>query len=155
MKEERKRKAGPPGRAGPSGKRKSGFHRKSGGNMKMNTALSGMLKKISGAVKEKLRTVNVRKVFTTNIPYVIVFYLVEKEAWLYRHCTGDSMVQKLMNVFLYFGLPFQKPFPSFHWWDLTVGLIGAAAFKAVVWYRRKNAKKYRQGEEYGSARWSA
>ena len=79
--------------------------------------------------------------------------MVEKEAWLYRHCTGDSMVKKLMNVFLYFGLPFKDPLPSFHWWDLMVGLIGAAAFKGVIWYRRKNAKKYRQGEEYGSARW--
>ena len=34
-----------------------------------------------------------------------------------------------------------------------IGVIGAAAFKGVIWYRRKNAKKYRQGEEYGSARW--
>ena len=104
-------------------------------------------------MKETLQTVNVRKILITNIPYVIVFYLVEKEAWLYRHCIGNSVVQKLMNVFLYFGLPFKDPVPSIHWWDLMVGLIGAAAFKAVIWYRRQNAKKYRQGEEYGSARW--
>ena len=63
------------------------------------------------------------------------------------------MVKKLMNVFLYFGLPFKDPLPSVHWWDLMVGVIGASAFKGVIWYRRKNAKKYRQGEEYGSARW--
>ena len=155
MKKELKRKARPPGRAsgraGPSGEKKSG--RKNGGRRKTDTALSGSLKKAGGAVKEKLQTVNVRKVLITNIPYFIVFYLVEKEAWLYRHCTGDSMVKKLMNVFLYFGLPFKDPLPSFHWWDLMVGVIGAAAFKGVIWYRRKNAKKYRQGEEYGSARW--
>ena len=138
---EKKRK-----RAGPSRKKASG--RKD----KKNTA-SGILNKMGGAVKEKLQTVNVRKVLIANIPYIIVFYLVEKEAWLYRHCTGGSMVKKLMNMFLYFGLAFKTLVPSFHWWDLMVGLIGAAAFKAVVWYRRKNAKKYRQGEEYGSARW--
>ncbi|HAE44510.1 MAG TPA: conjugal transfer protein TraG [Lachnospiraceae bacterium] len=153
MKKETKRKAGPPGRAGPSGKRNSGSIRKSVVSKKRNIDLSGRLKKLSGAVKEKLQTVNVRKVLVANIPYVIVFYLVEKEAWLYRHCIGNSVVQKLMNVFLYFGLPFQAPLPSIYWWDLMVGLIGAAAFKAVIWYRRQNAKKYRQGEEYGSARW--
>lgn len=155
MKKETKRKIRPPGRAagraGPSGKKRSGT--KSGGRRKTNNALSGSLKKAGTAVKERLQTVNVRKVLITNIPYFIVFYLVEKEAWLYRHCTGDSMVKKLMNVFLYFGLPFKDPLPSVHWWDLMVGVIGASAFKGVIWYRRKNAKKYRQGEEYGSARW--
>ena len=155
MKKELKRKARPPGRADPSGKRKTGGTRKSGEKGKRKNALSGSLTKISGSVKEKVQTVNVRKVLITNIPYFIVFYMVEKEAWLYRHCTGDSMVKKLMNVFLYFGIPFKDPLPSFHWWDLMAGFIGAAAFKGVIWYRRKNAKKYRQGEEYGSARWSA
>ena len=152
MKKELKRKARPPGRAKIQGKKalRSG---RSGSKRKQKNSLSGMLTKISGMVKEKLQTVNVRKVLITNIPYFIVFYLVEKEAWLYRHCTGDSMVKKLMNVFLYFGLPFKDPLPSFHWWDLMIGVIGAAAFKGVIWYRRKNAKKYRQGEEYGSARW--
>ena len=157
MKKELKRKARPPGRADPSGKKiqnkKALRTGRSGSKRKQKNSLSGMLTKISGMVKEKLQTVNVRKVLITNIPYFIVFYLVEKEAWLYRHCTGDSMVKKLMNVFLYFGLPFKDPLPSFHWWDLMIGVIGAAAFKGVIWYRRKNAKKYRQGEEYGSARW--
>ena len=137
MKKKVKRRVRPPGRADPYGKRTA----------------SNVLKHISSMAKEKLRAVNVRKILISNIPYFIVFYLVEKEAWLYRHCTGDSMVKKLMNMFLYFGLPFKDPLPSFHWWDLMAGLIGAAAFKGVIWYRRKNAKKYRQGEEYGSARW--
>ena len=157
MKKELKRKARPPGRADPFGKKIQGKKAlrsgRSGSKRKQKNSLSGMLTKISGMVKEKLQTVNVRKVLITNIPYFIVFYLVEKEAWLYRHCTGDSMVKKLMNVFLYFGLPFKDPLPSFHWWDLIIGVIGAAVFKGVIWYRRKNAKKYRQGEEYGSARW--
>ena len=159
MKKELKRKARPPGRADPFGKKtqskKALRTGRSGSKRKQKNPLSGMVAKISGPVKEKLQTVNVRKVLITNIPYFIVFYLVEKEAWLYRHCTGDSMVKKLMNVFLYFGLPFKEPLPSFHWWDLMVGVLGAAAFKGVIWYRRKNAKKYRQGEEYGSARWGA
>ena len=107
MKKELKRKARPPGRADPFGKKIQGKKAlrsgRSGSKRKQKNSLSGMLTKISGMVKEKLQTVNVRKVLITNIPYFIVFYLVEKEAWLYRHCTGDSMVKKLMNVFLYFG----------------------------------------------------
>ena len=150
MKKENKRKIRPPGkaagRAGPSRKGK-------GGGGKKKSTSSGSLAKMTGAVKDRMRTVRWGKVLAENIPYLIVFYLVEKEAWLYRHCTGESMVKKLTNVFLYFTLPFEKPLPSFYWWDMMVGVIGAAAFKAFIAYRRKNAKKYRQGEEYGSARW--
>ena len=136
MKKELNRKVRPPGRADPSRKQirktKSLRSGKSGGKGQQKNPLSDMLKKIRSTVKEKLQTVNVRKVLITNIPYFIVFYLVKKEAWLYRHCTGDSMVKKLMNVFLYFGLPFKDPLPSFHWWDLMIGVIGAAAFKGVI-----------------------
>ena len=88
-----------------------------------------------------------------SIPYIIIFYVIEKEAWLYRHCTGDTMIQKLMNLFLYLGVAFRSPVPSFFWLDMAVGITGAAAFWAFISYRRKNAKKYRQGVEYGSARW--
>ena len=63
------------------------------------------------------------------------------------------MIQKLMNLFLYFSLAFQNPLPSFYPWDIGVGIAGAAGFWIFVWYRKKNAKKFRQGEEYGSARW--
>ena len=50
-------------------------------------------------------------------------------------------------------LAFQNPFPSLHLQDITVGIIGASAFRLVVYFKGKNAKKFRQGEEYGSARW--
>ena len=52
-----------------------------------------------------------------------------------------------------FGLAYKSVLPSFHPFDLMVGLVGAAALKAVIYFKGKNAKKYRQGEEYGSARW--
>ena len=94
MKKELKRKARPPGRADPSGKRRTGGTRKSGEKGKRKNALSGTLTKISGTVKGKLQTVNVRKVLITNIPYFIVFYMVEKEAWLYRHCTWGSLARR-------------------------------------------------------------
>ena len=114
---------------------------------------SAWMKKISAAFREKVSSVNLKKVIMMNIPYITSFYVVEKEAWLYRHCVGDSVVKKLGVLFLNFNLAFQNPFPSFHLFDLAVGLAGAAALKLFVYYKGKNAKKYRQGVEYGSARW--
>lgn len=109
--------------------------------------------KLSAMLREKLQTVNLKKVIAMNIPYIIFFYVVEKEAWLYRYCVGDSVVKKLGILFLNFNLAFQNPLPSFHLFDLAVGIAGAAAFRLFVYYKGKNAKKYRQGVEYGSARW--
>ena len=114
---------------------------------------SAWRQKLSAMLREKLQTVNLKKVIAMNIPYIIFFYVVEKEAWLYRHCVGDSVVKKLGILFLSFNLAFQNPLPSFHLFDLAVGIAGAAAFRLFVYYKGKNAKKYRQGVEYGSARW--
>lgn len=136
-------------------RKKSGIPRKtvkkkvpsneSGGN--------GWIKKAKTAVKEKLQGLDVKKLLPKAIPYVIVFYLVEKEAWLYRHCTGDSLITRLWVLFQNFNLAFQNPLPSLSPFDLGVGITGAVLFYAFIVYRRKNAKKYRPGSEYGSARW--
>ena len=117
------------------------------------TGGSVWLAMVQGKVKEQFGRLDMKKLLIRNIPYFIIFYLVEKEAWLYRYCTGDSMVRKLMNLFLNFSLAFQNPFPSLHLQDITVGIIGASAFRLAVYFKGKNAKKFRQGEEYGSARW--
>ncbi|WP_442957176.1 VirD4-like conjugal transfer protein, CD1115 family [Porcincola intestinalis] len=97
--------------------------------------------------------VNYTRLLTQSIPHIVMFYLVDKEAWLYRNCIGGSAFDKVVAVLMHFGLPFQKPMLSFHPYDLLSGLAGALILWVVVAYRRKNAKKYRQGEEYGSARW--
>ena len=129
--------------------------KKTGKNIRQKAAeRTGKIRKdLQGMLQERLASVDMHKTLIAGIPYVIIFYLVEKEAWLYRHCTGDSMIQKLMNLFLYFSLAFKNPIPSFHLWDVLAGIIGAGTIYVVVQYRRKNAKKYRQGVEYGSARW--
>jgi type IV secretion system protein VirD4 len=56
-------------------------------------------------------------------------------------------------VFLNFNRAFENPLPSFQYYDVMVGIIGALTVKAMVYYKGKNAKKFRQGIEYGSARW--
>ena len=87
------------------------------------------------------------------IPYLFIFYIVDKGAWLYRHCVGGTTIQRLGTMLMNYQLAFTKILPSFHLYDLLAGLIGAAIIWAVVYSKGKNAKKFRQGEEYGSARW--
>ena len=110
-------------------------------------------KKAAAAISGKMQSADVKKLILLNFPYIIAFYMVEKAAWLYRYCNGDTIVDRLMILFMNFGLTYKSYLPSFHPFDLLVGLIGAAALKAVIYFKGKNAKKYRQGEEYGSARW--
>ena len=109
--------------------------------------------KLATAVREKLQGVQAKKLLPKLIPFAIVFYLIDKSAWLYRHCTGDSAITRLMVLLQNFGLAFKNPLPSIHLIDMGAGVIAAAAFYAILYFRHKNAKKYRPGEEYGSARW--
>ena len=110
-------------------------------------------KKMAAEFSRMMQAADMKKLILLNFPYIIAFYMVEKAAWLYRHCNGDTIVDRLMVLFMNFGLAYKSYLPSFHPFDLMVGLIGAAALKAVIYFKGKNAKKYRQGEEYGSARW--
>ena len=110
-------------------------------------------KKAAAAISGKMQSADVKKLILLNFPYIIAFYMVEKAAWLYRYCNGDTIVDRLMVLFMNFGLAYKSYLPSFHPFDLLIGLISAAALKAVIYFKGKNAKKYRQGEEYGSARW--
>ena len=128
----------------------SGKPKKKPAAEKKSVPLSGKLKSM---IREKMLPVDVKRLAMLNIPYVIVFYLVDKLAWLYRHCVGDSMIEKSMALFLNFQLAFENPIPSIHGGDLLAGVAGAVAVKLMVYLKGKNAKKYRQGVEYGSARW--
>ena len=66
---------------------------------------------------------------------------------------GEQFAIKLYNAFLSFGTAFENPLPSFHPADVVIGIVGAVAVRLIIYFKGKNAKKYRQGMEYGSARW--
>ncbi len=66
---------------------------------------------------------------------------------------GEQFAIRLYNTFLNFGIAFENPLPSFHPADMVVGIVGAVAVRLIIYFKGKNAKKYRQGMEYGSARW--
>ena len=120
---------------------------------KEGLSLHGLTDKIMGGFAEKVSMADKKRLLMTNVPYIIVFYLTDKLSWLYRHCMGNSFAERAGVLFLNFQIAFENPVPSFHARDLAAGAIGAAIVKTMVYLKGKNAKKYRQGVEYGSARW--
>ena len=98
---------------------------------------------------------DVKKLILLNLPYVFAFYFADKIAAVFRLAPGTEFIGKLTNGFAVFGTAFANPLPSFHPVDLLIGLIAGALLKLAVYVKGKNRKKFRQGEEYGSARWSA
>nr|WP_303192625.1 type IV secretory system conjugative DNA transfer family protein [uncultured Blautia sp.] len=104
-------------------------------------------------IREKMQNIQMKRVVILSIPYLIIFYLADKCFWLYRHCIGDSMIEKIGVMLMHFQLAFTNWLPSFHMQDLLGGLVTALIFRLILYYKAKNAKKFRHGEEYGSARW--
>lgn len=111
------------------------------------------LKSIPKKLKSKTSGADTKKLILLNLPYILAGYFVDKVAWLWRICEGDNASDKLMIVMGKMEKLFANPLPSFHPKDLAVGVIGGVALRLVVYFKAKNAKKFRQGVEYGSARW--
>ena len=100
-----------------------------------------------------MKKFDLKKFLLTNFPYFIIFYVVDKTVWLFRHCVADTLIDKVSVLFANYGLAFSKPLPSLHVYDLLAGVAAALAVKGILYARKKNAKKSRQGVDYGSARW--
>ena len=97
---------------------------------------------------------DLKKFLILNFPYVFIFWFFNRVGEGYRLAAGADMVAKGMGAISSLGAIISgNPLPSFHPQDLLVGLIGAACIRAAVYIKAKNAKKYRHGVEYGSARW--
>ena len=98
--------------------------------------------------------IDIKKYLVPNLPYVMMFWFFSKIAEGYRLSAGADAVTKAMAAVSGLGATITaNPLPSFHPRDLLIGIAGAAAVRAVVYFKGKNAKKYRHGVEYGSARW--
>lgn len=99
-------------------------------------------KKLAAEFSRMVQAADMEKLILLNFLYIIAFYMVEKAAWLYRHCNGDSVVDRLMVLFMNFGLAYKSVLPSFHPFDLMVGLVGAAALKAVIYAKKFYEEAY-------------
>ena len=94
-----------------------------------------------------------KKLLVLNLPYLLFVYLFAKCGQAYRLAAGVDASAKLLHLTDGISAAFANPLPSLHPFDLCVGLAGAVAVRLIVYSKGKNAKKYRKGEEYGSARW--
>ena len=94
-----------------------------------------------------------KKLLVLNLPYLLFVYLFAKCGQAYRLAAGADASAKLLHLTGGISATFANPLPSLHLFDLCVGVAGAVAVRLIVYSKGKNAKKYRKGEEYGSARW--
>lgn len=100
-----------------------------------------------------MRQVNLKKYVLSNLPYLFVGLYATKLGQAWRLSSGTEFADKVLHLMDGFAAAFQSAAPSFHPSDLLVGLCCGAALRLAVYLKGKNAKKYRHGTEYGSARW--
>ena len=111
------------------------------------------LKAIPETLKAKTAGVDKKKLILMNLPYILAGYFCDKMAWLWRVSPGKNASDKMMAAMNGLNDLFSNPLPSFFPKDLLIGIVGGVALRLVVYFKAKNAKKFRQGVEYGSARW--
>ena len=95
----------------------------------------------------------VKKLILLNLPYLLFVYLFGKVGQAFRLAYGIDLSAKLLHIGQGFTAAFSSAAPSFHPIDLLIGIAGAVIIRLVVYSKQKNAKKYRKGMEYGTARW--
>ena len=100
-----------------------------------------------------MTTKKLTKLLALYLPYILLGLVATNfgEAW--RLAEGKELGERIMSMMGTFPVAFANPLPSLHPLDLLVGLCCGAGLRLAVYLRGKNAKKYRHGMEYGSARW--
>ena len=100
-----------------------------------------------------MKKVNYKKLILPNIPYVFIGLLATKLGQAARLSPGADFSAKALNIMDGISMAFSNIMPSFHPIDLLVGIAAAVIIRLVVYFKGKNAKKFRKNLEYGSARW--
>ena len=98
-------------------------------------------------------TGKLKKVLLPNLPYLLFAWLFDKLCQAVRLAPGADASEKLLRIAQGFTEAFASLWLSLHPLDLLLGVAGAALVRLAVYLKAKNAKKYRRGVEYGSARW--
>ncbi len=101
----------------------------------------------------KMNAINWKKLLLPNIPYLLFVYLFDKVGQAVRLSPGADLSGKVLSLGEGFSAAFANPLPSLAPMDLLIGIVGAVLIRLMVYFKGKNAKKYRKGIEYGSARW--
>ena len=95
----------------------------------------------------------IKKLLILNLPYLLFVWLFDKVGAAVRLSLGADASAKLLHLGDGFTAAFSSIAPSFHPVDLLIGIAGAVIVRLIIYVKGKNAKKYRKGMEYGSARW--
>ena len=122
----------------------------------MSNIINGIakdLKSIPEKLKAKTGNIDKKKLVLMNLPYVLAGYFCDKIACLWRVSPGQDASAKMMAVMEGMEGLFSNPLPSFYPRDLLIGVCCGIALRLAVYFKAKNAKKFRHGMEYGSARW--
>ena len=101
----------------------------------------------------QINSKKIKEIFLSCLPYLIFAYTGNKIGYAFRIAEGRDISEKLLPFLNGIGASFAKVFPSLNPADILVGIAVAGVMKAVLYIKSKNRKKFRQGEEYGSAVW--
>ena len=94
-----------------------------------------------------------KKMLILSVPYGIIALFATKLGQMWRYTSGDELGERILNLGEGFFTAMESPIPSFHPFDLCVGIATSVIIRLIVYEKSKTAKKYRKNEEYGSARW--
>ena len=100
-----------------------------------------------------MRTDKIRKYLIPNIPYLFILWAFLKLGTAYRLAAGNDFAHKLIGLGQTIGPAFADFAPGLAPLDWLVGIVGAVGFRLLIYFKSKNAKKFRRDAEYGSARW--
>ena len=101
----------------------------------------------------QLDTGKLKKLIIKAVPYIAFSYVGNLIGFAYRTAEGNGFQEKVLPFMSNLGVAFSRIFPSLHPFDLLFGLVLAGVMRLVLYVKSKNKKKFRQGEEYGSAVW--
>ena len=100
-----------------------------------------------------MRTDKIRKYLILNIPYLFILWAFLKLGTAYRLAAGNDFAHKLIGLGQTIGPAFADFAPGLAPLDWLIGIVGAVGFRLLIYFKSKNAKKFRRDAEYGSARW--
>lgn len=113
----------------------------------------GLIDRALTAFAKKLKRKNAAAILRMSISYIMFGYFGNKMAYAYRITEEKQILNRMLGSLANLGVAFHNVMPSFHGVDLLVGVLVGIAMRLIVYFKGKNAKKFRKGVEYGSARW--
>lgn len=112
-----------------------------------------IIEKIKEDIRYEISLIDRRKLLIQLIPYLFIFYTFNKLGQMYRWLYSDNLFITIYEILLHLRDLFKPPWPSLTLKDIATGFISTIGVYLIVYSKGKNARKYRKGEEYGSARW--